>query len=109
MKHVRDNEAEGRCIGVLTKADLVPPTKIPAVLEILEGKKYQLEHGWFITRQLSQQEIKEGLGHEAAREREIDFFATAPWADNTTLRDQYGISQLSGRIVLNLSDHILSE
>jgi hypothetical protein len=39
MKYVRDNEAEHRCIGVLTKADLVPLTKIPVVLEILEGEK----------------------------------------------------------------------
>ncbi|GAB7331326.1 hypothetical protein MBLNU13_g02765t3 [Cladosporium sp. NU13] len=54
MKHIGDNDAEGRCIGVLTEANLVPPAKIPAILEILEGKKYPLRHPWFITKQLSQ-------------------------------------------------------
>lgn len=93
----------------MPKADLVPPAKIPAVLQTLEGKKYQLEHGWFITKQLSQQEIEEGLDHEAAREREIEFFATKQWTDNSSPRERYGISQLSSQIALNLSDHILSE
>jgi GTPase SAR1 family protein len=109
MKHIRDNDAEGRCIGVLTKADLVPSSKFPAILEILEGKKYQLEHPWFVTKQPSQQEIAEGLDNDAAREREIEFFATSPWIENISSRDQYGISQLSSQISLNLSDHILSE
>jgi hypothetical protein len=42
-------------------------------------------------------------------EKLIEFFATAPWAENTLLRDQYGICQLSSQIALNLSDHIPSE
>lgn len=42
MKHIRDNDTEDRCIGVLTKADLVPPAKIPTILEILEGEDISL-------------------------------------------------------------------
>jgi energy-coupling factor transporter ATP-binding protein EcfA2 len=109
MRHVRDNDAEDRCIGVLTKADLVPRAKLPAILEILQGKKYRLQHGWYITRQLSQQEIDEGADDEAARNQEIGFFAREPWADNHSLEDQYGITELSGRISNNLALHILLE
>jgi hypothetical protein len=109
MKHIRDNDAKGRCIGVLTKADLVPSSKIPAIVEVLKRKKYQLEHPWFVTKQPSRQEIAKGFDHDAAREPEIEFFATSPWVENISSRDQYGISQLSSQISLNLSDHILSE
>lgn len=109
MKLVRDNDADGRCMGFLTKADLVPPDKIPAILEILEEKKFSLGHPWSITKQSSQQEIAEGVDHETAREREIEFFATTPWADFTSLREQYGISQLSSQIARNLSGRILLE
>lgn len=109
MRHVRDNDAEDRCIGVLTKADLVPRAKLPAILEILQGKKYPLGHSWYITRQLSQQKIEDGADHEAARDREIAFFATSPWADHRSLYDQYGITTLAGKISNNLALHILLE
>lgn len=86
MKHIRDNDAQARCTYVFTKANILPAGKMTAICEILSGKMYPLGGGWFITKQLSQQEPDAGVDHYAAREREKRFFATAPWSDKHSLR-----------------------
>lgn len=109
MKYIRNHGAEDRCIGVFTKADLVTPTKLQSVQEILKGHKYQLGRGWFVTKQRSQQEIDAGVDRVTAEERESDLFAASPWADDYSLRDRYGLPKLQDAIADSLASHIVSE
>lgn len=109
MKYIRQHEAEDRCIGVFTKADLVTSTKVQSVQDILRGHKYQLGRGWFVTKQLSQQELNTGLDCNAARERESELFATEPWATDHSLDDKYGLPKLQDEIAGSLASHIISE
>lgn len=109
MKHIRHHGAENRCIGVFTKADLVTSTRLQSVQDILSGRKYELGKGWFVTKQLSQQEIDAGVDYDTARERERDLFATSPWADSLSLRDRYGLPKLQDEIADSLANHIVYE
>jgi hypothetical protein len=109
MKYFRQHSAEDRCIGVFTKAYLVTPTRLKNVQDILKGHKYQLGRGWFVTKQLSQQEIDAGADFGSAKDRERDLFATAPWAGTPSLRDRYGMPNLQNEIAGSLASHIVSE
>lgn len=109
MKYIRNQRAEDRCIGVFTKADLVAPTKLQSVQDILRGHKYELGKGWFVTKQRSQQDIDAGVDRATAREREEELFTTSPWADDLSLRDRYGLPKLQDVIAKSLESHIVSE
>ena len=109
MKYIRQHSAENRCIGVFTKAELVTSTRLKNVQDILKGHKYQLGRGWFVTKQLSQQEIDAGVDFGNAKDRERDLFANAPWAATPSLRDRYGMPNLQDEIAGSLASHIVSE
>jgi GTPase SAR1 family protein len=109
LKHVRESEATERCIGVLTKADLAPPSKMKAIQEVLKGNKYPLGKGWYTVSQPSQQAADAGVDHATATKREKDVFATAPWSDMPELRARFGTSKLREEIAISLSKSIMSE
>ena len=109
MKYIRQHSAENRCIGVFTKADLVTSTRLKNVQDVLKGHKYQLGRGWFVTKQLSQQEIDAGVDFGNGKDRERDLFANAPWAGTPSLRDRYGMPNLQYEIAGSLATHIVSE
>jgi hypothetical protein len=109
MKYIRQHSAENRCIGVFTKADLVTSARLKNVQDILKGHKYQLGRGWFVTKQLSQQEIDVGMDFGQGKDLERDLFATIPWAGTPSLRDRYGMSNLQDEIAGSLASHIVCE
>jgi GTPase SAR1 family protein len=109
MKYIRQHSAEDRCIGVFAKADLVASTRLKNVQDILSGDKYELGKGWFVTKQLSQQEIDDGVDFDSGRVREKDLFATAPWTECLSLHDRYGMFNLQDEIASSLASHIFSE
>nr|POE49121.1 interferon-induced gtp-binding protein mx3 [Quercus suber] len=111
FKYVADCEAISRTIGVLTKPDLVGAHRLPSLRRILNGEIFKLG-AWFVTKQLSQEEIDHGgiISHATARERECQFFANDPWCTKLgTFRHRFGIQNLQDFISHKLSAHILSE
>ncbi|KAI9690901.1 MAG: hypothetical protein M1822_008521 [Bathelium mastoideum] len=92
---VRQARASDRCIGILTKPDLLQDA-VDVVHGTLSGKKFKLGHGYFVTKQPSSPELAEGIGHDGARARERGFFANnEPW--NTKLshfNDRFGTENL---------------
>lgn len=107
FKFVDQCKARDRCVGVLTKPDLIIK-KSQQLRRVLNGEIFQVGNGWFVTKQLSQEELDEGVMHTEAGEREHAFFSRAPW--NTTLGEfeaRFGIPNLQGALSQKLTDHIL--
>ncbi|PIL30975.1 transporter [Ganoderma sinense ZZ0214-1] len=73
-----------RTIGVLTKPDALGEGAIKARnrwLEVLEGRRHPLLHGYYCTRQPDDRERSWGISTAAARDEEAQFFKNAePWA-----------------------------
>jgi len=104
LSFIKSCEATARCVGVLTKADLMPPGKSHYIQNILNGRKFALGKGWFITKQISQEQIEQGINHATARDLEAEFFSKQPW-----VQDRCGIPQLQEAISRFLTEHIQKE
>lgn len=111
-KFVYQSKATGRATGILTKPDLLIAQSPRNVFKILNGSIFQLKDGWFVTRQLSQQELDDGnVSHAEARLMEQQFFETKqPWC--TALADfkhRFGVRNLQEALSHKLMEHILNE
>ncbi|KAI0072419.1 hypothetical protein K474DRAFT_398426 [Panus rudis PR-1116 ss-1] len=86
-----------RTIGVLTKPDTLTAgaTKSRALwLEVIEGRRAQLRHGYYCTRQPDDDERTKGITPIEARKAEQEFFAkTAPWC-NSSAKGKFGTQNL---------------
>ncbi|KAF8420218.1 P-loop containing nucleoside triphosphate hydrolase protein [Tirmania nivea] len=72
---------EERTVGALTKPDTVCPGEFQQWVDILRGKAHKLKHGYFVTKQPSQDELVRGISHAEARRAECEFFSSRqPWA-----------------------------
>lgn len=72
--------ALGRCIGVLTKPDRLPGhDRIHHWNSILRGEAFGLGHGYFVTKQPSQDDLDNGMTHQDARRAENSFFSSPSW------------------------------
>ncbi|KAK6507998.1 hypothetical protein TWF481_006417 [Arthrobotrys musiformis] len=75
-----------RTIGALTKPDTVLGGEHDQWIKILRGHEHRLPHGYFVTKQPSQQQLLKRISHAGARRLEDDFFnGEDPW--NTELAD----------------------
>ncbi|PWY64084.1 dynamin family protein [Aspergillus eucalypticola CBS 122712] len=86
--------ANARAMGVLTKPDRIQTGESYAQwIEILEGDKFSLGHGYFV--------------HSVAREEEEAFFAGEPWATDLALyRDKFGTRNLQATLSSLLLEQI---
>ncbi|KAF1829164.1 interferon-induced GTP-binding protein Mx [Decorospora gaudefroyi] len=78
----RDLKATNRCIGVLTEPDRLPPgSRNEKLSEVFDQKRFALGHGYFVVKNLGQDEIDQGMTHQQARAQEQQFFSQEePWA-----------------------------
>ncbi|KAI1791422.1 P-loop containing nucleoside triphosphate hydrolase protein [Ganoderma leucocontextum] len=92
-----------RTIGVLTKPDTLPAgaTKSREMwLEVLEGRRHKLKHGYFCTRQPDDDKRLLGISPADARADEVEFFkTTAPWSTSVA-HTRFGTANL----VKNISE-----
>ncbi|KAI0673303.1 P-loop containing nucleoside triphosphate hydrolase protein [Trametes maxima] len=86
-----------RTIGVLTKPDTLTAGATKARdmwLDVLQGRRYPLLHGYYCTRQPDDDERLRGIAGATAREAEAAFFSsTAPWA-TVKRRERFGTTNL---------------
>ncbi|KAJ7208660.1 P-loop containing nucleoside triphosphate hydrolase protein [Mycena pura] len=85
MRLAIEQDSEGvRTIGVLTKPDILSggSTKLRAEwLDVIEGRRHKLLHGYYCTRQPDDEERSDGITTATARKTEAAFFQRAtPWA-----------------------------
>ncbi|KAJ7099999.1 P-loop containing nucleoside triphosphate hydrolase protein [Mycena belliarum] len=113
LRLARQQDPEGRrTIGVLTKPDMLSTgSKVRDLwLDVLEGRKHQLHHGYYCTRQPDDDERSNNIAPSAARRTEAAFFAkTAPWSTSTH-QDHFGtdnlVSTLSTLLVQIIHDRL---
>ncbi|EGP91349.1 uncharacterized protein MYCGRDRAFT_32808 [Zymoseptoria tritici IPO323] len=109
-RYLRKCKAEKRTIGVLTKPDLMEGTqfKVDTVKAMLNGELYPLGYGWFIAKQLSHDDIVDGVDHAQAREMEKHYFNSWPWNDQLVeFAERFGIVNLQQALSRTLTQHIL--
>ncbi|KAF2438228.1 P-loop containing nucleoside triphosphate hydrolase protein [Karstenula rhodostoma CBS 690.94] len=82
--------AGGRCIGVLTKPDLLPAgSSYEPLQRVLNNVELKFGHGYFVVKNPDQVMLNNRLKHHDARLHEQKFFASQePWA--TSLRSHNG-------------------
>ncbi|KAK5166943.1 uncharacterized protein LTR77_007672 [Saxophila tyrrhenica] len=111
---IRDQEAVNRCMGVITKPDLIDRGKdtMTRVRNMLEGKTdWTLEHGWYITKQPTQEELDDGdVTREKTKESEEALFHLPMWSDIVNAcPSRLGIQNLQNALSQKLTAHILAD
>ncbi|KAF7360121.1 hypothetical protein MVEN_00740500 [Mycena venus] len=113
LRLARQEDPEGtRTIGVLTKPDMlsVGSKARDSWLDVIEGRKHRLIHGYFCTRQPDDAERNKNITSAQARHAETSFFAeTAPWS-TTEHKERFGtenlVSTLSTLLVQIINDRL---
>ncbi|RAK97752.1 putative dynamin GTPase [Aspergillus ibericus CBS 121593] len=102
MQEVRG--AKSRTMGVLTKPDRIQTGESYVQwVEILEGDKFSLGHGYYVVRNNPDPSIE----HSTAREEEDNFFAESPWATDLGLyQDKFGTRRLQAALSALLLEQI---
>ncbi|GAA5984144.1 hypothetical protein JCM10908_006067 [Rhodotorula pacifica] len=101
----KEADPEGkRTIGVLTKADTVQRGEHTSWLALVEGRRHQLAHGFFVTKQPGTEDLSKNLTFQEARAAEREFFKTVePWVNLAPhVKRQLG----TGNLVAFLSDRL---
>ncbi|CAK4033830.1 Interferon-induced GTP-binding [Lecanosticta acicola] len=113
FRYIRKHKAMPRCMGVLTKPDLLEggKTKWESIQKMLHGDSntFQMGLGWYTTKQLSQKEMESGISHEEARQREAAFFAQDPWSGSLSpYAARFGIRNLQKALSELLTTDIIN-
>ncbi|KAH8722930.1 P-loop containing nucleoside triphosphate hydrolase protein [Phaeosphaeriaceae sp. PMI808] len=97
----RELQATDRCIG----------TRPEQLRAIFDHKRYALGHGYFVVRNLSQDQLDDGQTHQHARQQEEQFFSHEKfWA--TDLKDyesQFGTVKLQNFLSRKLAEQIVKK
>lgn len=84
-------------IGVITKPDMLTAGSTKARdlwLDVIEGRRHSLTHGYYCTRQPDDAERTDGINSIDARGMEADFFKkTLPWS-NSVHKHRFGMNNL---------------
>lgn len=97
---------------MLTKPDRLPKGESPRDLaNILEGRRFQLGHNYYVVKNLNSDEIQQGLTHHDARKLEQNFFSTVPpWStDLQAYRARFGTINMQHYLSAQLGNRVLSK
>jgi len=95
-----------RAFGVLTKPDLVDKGTEMNIIDLVEGRKHQLQLGWHLLRNPGQSDLNNFI--RTRNSIENDFFRnTSPWKTLDT--EKVGVDPLRIRLQAILTDHIRRE
>lgn len=96
-----------RTVGVLTKPDAIQPGDEGRVIDTAKNRITILNHGWFVVRNRSTEEVQKGISFAERRANESRFFMKDPW--RTLDNDRVGIPALEKFLRKLLFDHIRKE
>lgn len=96
-----------RTLGVLTKPDALQRGDEKRIIEVARNNVTQLNHGWFVVRNRSTQEITDGVTLEQRDHNEREFFSLSPW--KSLPQDRVGITALEKFLRTLLDEHVKKE
>lgn len=96
-----------RTLGVLTKPDALQKGDKMRVIEVARNNVTTLNHGWFVVRNRSTQEIAEGVTLKQRNANERMFFSSNPW--KMLPPDRVGIEALEKFLRALLDEHVRKE
>ena len=96
-----------RTLGVLTKPDALQKGDKMRVIEVAKNNVTTLNHGWFVVRNRSTQEIAEGVTLSQRSANERVFFSSNPW--KLLSPDRVGIEALEKFLRALLDEHVRKE
>ncbi|KAH7920090.1 hypothetical protein BV22DRAFT_826286 [Leucogyrophana mollusca] len=104
LAHQEDPDGH-RTIGVLTKPDMLGSGSTKARelwVDVIEGRRHRLTHGYYCTRQPDDAERAEGITSTQARASEATFFrTTTPWS-NFLQSNRFGTTNLVNALSVQL-------
>lgn len=106
----REKNMTDRCIGVLTKPDCLPNgSRAEKLQSVLDGKRFQLGHGYFVVKNPGQDLLDSGLTHRDARTQEDEYFArNEPWSSTLSrYQDRFGTMNLQKFLGIRLAAQML--
>ncbi|GAB7363442.1 hypothetical protein MBLNU230_g3716t1 [Neophaeotheca triangularis] len=113
FRFIRHCKAVDRCMGVLTKPDLLNSARVGFVRDVLKGDKFKLEQGWMVVKCASQQDLDSGVTHASARDMERAFFKNSNvWGQRGALGQfsaLFGITHLQSAMSQTLRSFILQD
>jgi hypothetical protein len=95
-----------RTIGVLTKPDTLQEGEHKTWLDVLEGYRHPLKHGYFVTKQPGPTDLEKGTTFDKARKEEKAFFEKGFWASANVAaktKTRMGIPKLTAELSKLLS------
>ncbi|KAL9050726.1 MAG: hypothetical protein Q9162_006466 [Coniocarpon cinnabarinum] len=103
--------AKNRTVGVLTKPDtLTSHENLEQWSDILDGKRFPVGMGYFVTRQPNSSELRHRISHAEARQNENVFFNTEPWsAAFHCHRAKFGTGALQAKLSSLLAAEIATQ
>lgn len=96
-----------RTVGVLTKPDAIQSGDEGRVIDTAKNRITILNHGWFVVRNRSTEEVQKGVSFAERQANESRFFMKDPW--RTLDSDRVGIPALEKFLRKLLFDHIRKE
>ncbi len=96
--------------GVLTKPDMIVHRNTWGLWrDILAKRKFNVKHGYYVTKQPNQSQLDEGMTHAEARAAETEFFASQePWTTQlASFSNRFGTLQLQRALAEKLAHLIL--
>jgi hypothetical protein len=96
-----------RTVGLLTKPDAVQAGDEARVLDVARNRVTQLTHGWFVVRNRSTEEVRNGVTAERRLKNEQNFFQTDPW--RSLDKNRVGIQALERFLRDLLYEHVRRE
>lgn len=97
-------------IGVLTKADTVQPREHEPWIKILRNLEHKIRYGYYMTRQLTTDQVKNGMTWEEGRTQEREFFEhKKPWCEERKERlgTERLVNALSGILQTMISERCI--
>jgi hypothetical protein len=98
-----------RTLGVITKPDRLEKGAEQAKINVLLGKTYKLELGYYVCRNRTPEELNMGTSFLQARQNEQEFFATKqPWCDlDGMVKSRMGVNHLEAKLTPLLTERII--
>lgn len=112
FRFIREAEATNRCIGVLTKPDLIQPTEIQRIwVPLLRGEKHGMKigHHYYVTKHPGD---NRQIAHQVARAEEVQYFDTNDIWQRGPLRefrDRCGMKKLTDDLARKVASYIEEE